>query len=86
MDNYLPAHAVCNNYRWFYGAQECQWILKLGVWLRTQIERKTSVGRMAATAFCAHERARASRSKVRFKFGESEEQSLTLEIDEDVEL
>jgi 5-methylcytosine-specific restriction endonuclease McrA len=70
VDNYLPAHAVCNNYRWFYGAEEFQWILKLGVWLRTQIQRKTPVGRMAAAAFCAHERARASRSKVRVRVAE----------------
>lgn len=60
-DNYLPAHAICNNYRWFYGAEEFQWILKLGVWLRTQIERGTKLGRMAAKAFCAYERRRAGR-------------------------
>jgi hypothetical protein len=38
--NYLPAHELCNNYRWFYGTEEFQWILKLGVWLRTRIEKK----------------------------------------------
>lgn len=61
--NYLPAHPVCNNYRWFYGAEEFQWILKLGVWLRTQIERQTPLGRIAAKAFCSHERTRISRRK-----------------------
>lgn len=59
--NYLPAHPICNNYRWFYGTEEFQWILKLGVWLRTQIEKETILGRLAAKAFCAHERSRARR-------------------------
>lgn len=40
IDNYLPAHSICNGYRWFYGAEEFQWILKLGVWFRTQIEHE----------------------------------------------
>ena len=59
--NYLPAHPICNNYRWFYGTEEFQWILKLGVWLRTQIERETGLGRLAAKAFCSYDRARACR-------------------------
>ena len=29
MHNYLAAHAICNNYRWNYGAEEFQLILKL---------------------------------------------------------
>lgn len=62
-DNYFPAHALCNGYRWFYLSEEFQWILKLGVWLRTQVEKKTVVGIIAAKAFCAHERARSSRCK-----------------------
>ncbi len=61
LDNYLPAHPICNNYRWFYGTEEFQWILKLGVWLRTQIENQTAVGEIAAAAFWVHERARACR-------------------------
>jgi len=60
-DNYLPAHPICNNYRWFYGSEEFQWILKLGVWLRTQIESETVLGRDAGKAFSTHERARAGR-------------------------
>ena len=60
-DNYLPAHPICNNYRWFYGTEEFQWILKLGVWLRTQIEKQTALGRLAAKAFCSHHRKRAGR-------------------------
>lgn len=63
LDNYLPADALCNHYRWFYESEEFQWILKLGVWLRTQIETETTLGRLAATAFVAHEWARARRRK-----------------------
>jgi 5-methylcytosine-specific restriction endonuclease McrA len=61
--NYLPAHSLCNNYRWNYGTTEFQWILKLGVWLRTQIATETTIGRAACEAFCAHERRRQMRRK-----------------------
>jgi hypothetical protein len=50
VDNFLPAHALCNNYRWDYSAEEFQYILKLGVWIRTQIEQETQLGRHAATS------------------------------------
>ena len=63
LDNYLPAHPICNNYRWFYGPEEFQWILKLGVWLRTHIERQTTVGRLASIAFWKYECIRKSRRK-----------------------
>jgi 5-methylcytosine-specific restriction endonuclease McrA len=61
VDNYLPSHDNCNNYRWFYGTEEFQWILKLGVWLRTHIEKQTVIGRFAARAFCTYDRRRARR-------------------------
>lgn len=60
-DNYLPAHPVCNNYRWDYTSEEFQAILKLGVWARTQVERETTVGREIASGFCASEAARERR-------------------------
>ena len=63
VDNYLAAHAVCNNYRWNYDAKEFEWILKLGVWLRTQIENETQVGRDAGQKFCEHEGRRSKRRK-----------------------
>ena len=59
--NYLPAHPICNNYRWFYGTEEFQWILKLGVWLRTRIEKKDRIGLEAADQFIRHERRRKKR-------------------------
>jgi len=61
--NYLPAHALCNNYRWHYSPEEFQWILKLGVWLRTQIARETVVGQKAEKAFAAHETHRERRQR-----------------------
>src|SRR5450755_2268818 len=36
-ENYLPAHSLCNNYRWDYTPEEFQYILKLGIWIRTII-------------------------------------------------
>lgn len=64
-DNFLPAHRLCNNYRWDYLPQEFQVILKLGVWARTQLEDYTRVGRAIAPAFVAHEQHRATRRKSR---------------------
>jgi hypothetical protein len=65
VDNYLAAHSICNNYRWHYDAEEFQWILKLGIWLRTQVESETPMGREAGDLFCKYEQRRAGRRKVR---------------------
>jgi 5-methylcytosine-specific restriction endonuclease McrA len=62
-DNYLPAHALCNNYRWDYSSEEFQYILKLGVWIRTQLERKSAIGRAVAAAYLAYDTARARRRR-----------------------
>ena len=64
LDNYLPAHALCNNYRWDYMPEEFQLILKLGVYTKTQIERGTSLGNHACEAFAAHEGRRMLRRHV----------------------
>jgi 5-methylcytosine-specific restriction endonuclease McrA len=61
VENYLAAHATCNNYRWDYLPEEFQYILKLGVWARTQIERGTTVGNDVAKAFAGHETSRIKR-------------------------
>lgn len=63
LDNYLPAHRLCNNYRWNYRPEEFQYILKLGVWARTQIARETSVGAEMAARFVKYEAARRSRRR-----------------------
>ena len=63
VENYLPAHSLCNNYRWNYDTEEFQWIMKLGVWFRTHIEMKTPLGMDAGAKFVAHERRRAKRRR-----------------------
>jgi hypothetical protein len=63
VDNYLPAHASCNNYRWDYTAAEFQEILKLGVWCRTQVEKRTVVGREIGARFSEYEVNRRKRQK-----------------------
>ena len=61
--NYLPAHQTCNSSRKAFDPEEMQWILKLGVWLKTQIEKETVEGRMAAKKFCQTEIRRIARQK-----------------------
>jgi len=63
LENYLPAHAFCNHYRWNYGSEEFQWILKLGVWMRGQIENETTVGVATAKCFIKHEQKRIKRRR-----------------------
>jgi hypothetical protein len=63
IENYLPAHSICNNYRWHYEAEEFQWILKLGVWTRTQIEKRSWLGIAIADKFIKHELNRISRQR-----------------------
>jgi hypothetical protein len=54
---------MCNNYRWDYLPEEFQEILKLGVWLRTQIENKKKIGLDTADKFIKYEHQRISRRK-----------------------
>jgi hypothetical protein len=61
-ENYLPAHKLCNGYRWDYLPAEFQYILKLGVWTRTQIEKRTALGLQLASAFIRYEQARRQRA------------------------
>lgn len=63
VENYLPAHKTCNNYRWDYLAEEFQEILKLGVWARTQAERQTGVGKQIAEGFSKYEKQKIRRRK-----------------------
>jgi len=62
VDNYLPAHATCNNYRWDYLPEEFQWTLKLGVWARLVIEKQSPLGQAMAESFVAADRRRARRA------------------------
>ncbi len=63
VDNFLPAHALCNNYRWDYSEKEFQYILKIGVWARKEIEDRTVLGHDMGTKFLGHERVREKRRK-----------------------
>ena len=63
MDNYLPAHRTCNNYRWDYLAEEFEIILKLGVWARTQVEVGSEVGCAVEQEFSKYEARRIMRGK-----------------------
>lgn len=62
-DNFLPACKTCNNYRWHYLSEEFKWILKLGVWARTEIERDTKSGNQMARFFIEREKTRELRRK-----------------------
>ncbi|RRD56654.1 HNH endonuclease [Comamonadaceae bacterium OH2545_COT-014] len=54
--NTLPAHPACNRAKWFYVAEEFQWILKMGVFFRTQFEEAQNPHAIAlAQLFLAHE-------------------------------
>lgn len=65
VDNYLAAHRTCNTYRWHYMPEEFEFILKLGVWTRTQVERRTGIGQQIGDAFVKHERSRQARRSPR---------------------
>jgi len=60
-DNYLPAHSLCNNYRWDYGATEFQWILKLGVWVANEIRHGSPIGLAISERFVKKEARRERR-------------------------
>jgi len=63
INNYLPAHPICNNYRRDYLSEEFQLILKMGVWMRTQIEKKTNIGKLVWKDFLKYEQSRIKRKK-----------------------
>jgi hypothetical protein len=63
IDNYLPSCQTCNNYRWHYLPEEIQWILKIGVWAKTQIETNTVIGKNIADRFMNYEARRIKRTK-----------------------
>ena len=58
VDNYMPACFICNNYRWHYLPEELQLILKIGVWAKTEIEKKSALGNEMASKFVAKENKR----------------------------
>ncbi len=63
VENFLPAHELCNNYRWHYLPEEFQLALKIGVWAKGQVEKQTFLGNEIARRFVTHERQREARRK-----------------------
>ena len=63
VDNYLPAHRTCNHYKWDFTPEEVQEILKLGVFVRTQIVKRTKIGMNVAEKFVKYEQQRIKRRK-----------------------
>jgi hypothetical protein len=61
IDNYLPAHKLCNKYRWDYSAEQVQWILKVGVWAVSEMRRETRVGLDMGERYAEHEERRILR-------------------------
>lgn len=61
--NYLPSCSYCNSYRWDYLSEEIKWILKIGVWAKTQIEFETDLGTKIANLLVEHEKKREFRRK-----------------------
>ena len=60
-ENYLPAHGLCNSYKWDYSAEEFQWILKIGVWATSQIINRTQIGEEIIERFHKNEVRREKR-------------------------
>lgn len=56
IDNYLAAHALCNKYRRHYSPEEFQWVLKIGVWARKQMEANSGPGKEMLRRFFAYDR------------------------------
>jgi hypothetical protein len=67
IENFLPAHGLCNGSRWFYSAEEFKWILRMGVWARKQIEDQTPVGRCIVPKFLKKEKKNEERRKSKKK-------------------
>lgn len=63
VENYLAAHVLCNNYRWDYDPEEFQWVLKIGVWARKQMEGNTELGERMLSGFFDYETRRAGRRR-----------------------
>lgn len=67
VENFLPAHELCNNYRWNYLPEEFQTIMKLGVFARTQVARETTLGRELLQQFSRYDTARVRRGSTERK-------------------
>ena len=65
INNLLAAHGLCNGCRWFYSPEEFQWILRMGVWARKQMEDATEIGHKMRGPFLVNEEEVRERRKKR---------------------
>jgi len=65
--NFLAAHGLCNGSRWFYSPEEFQWILRIGVWARKQMEDETPIGKKMCEPFLKNEEKVLERRKPRYE-------------------
>jgi hypothetical protein len=63
VENCLAACNMCNSYRWDYLPEELRWIMKVGVWSKTQIEFETEIGKIISESFVEYEKSREQRRK-----------------------
>jgi 5-methylcytosine-specific restriction endonuclease McrA len=61
--NYLPAHGLCNTAKSDQSAEELQWVLKIGVWAKKQMESNNKLGGEMLQAFWIREQERLKRQK-----------------------
>jgi hypothetical protein len=61
--NYLPAHGLCNTAKWDRSGEELQWVLKVGVWAKKQMEGNSELGGMMLGLFWSQEQKRVKRQK-----------------------
>lgn len=65
--NYLPAHGLCNTAKLDQSGEELQWVLKIGVWAKKQMEDNSELGSTMLVRFWKHEHARVRRQKAQRK-------------------
>ena len=63
LGNYLAAHGLCNAYRGDQLSDEMQWVLKIGVWARMQMENHSEIGSEMTKLFFEYELRREKRKK-----------------------
>ena len=61
IENYIAACKLCNSYRWGYLPEEIRWVMKVGVWAKTQIEFETELGKNISESFIEYEKTREQR-------------------------
>lgn|GEM_PF-671534 len=61
--NYLPAHGLCNGAKWDQSGEELQWVLKIGVWAKKQMESDSELGSTMLRRFWMQEQNRVKRQK-----------------------